>query len=338
MAPAAIGTRSDEPTPSSAPILLTPESLTPAPSSDLPAVIQMPVTASPPPALEPVTTTHPHTKFRFSAVKKAIDATFNIPETNNSTICDIIAMYLKGQKLLYTEAKTACEQRLNFLMLPAIFVTATCTILSLVLRNTEYGATLVSGLNGFNAFLLALISYLKLDAKAEAHRTAAYKFDKLQSNLEFNSGKILFVSEKSEELEKIITDTENAVREIKETNQFILPESIRFTFPKLYNINVFAEVKKIQNREMVAINHLKDVMNELHDLRLNLDGRTEPGSVTKEELVDLEALERLQKRLTSDIIELRDDYLDIDGKFEEEMEIQRTRFRRRCQPCGWLKS
>lgn len=355
MAPAPISANSDTPeasppgpnsqTPALAPALAQAPVpvMPPMPPTDeqnLPTVVQVPVASGsqgPPAPMKPVSA--PHTKFRFTAVKKAFDNTFNIQETNNSTICDIIAMYLKGQKLLYTEAKTACEQRLNFLMLPAIFVTATCTILSLVLRETEFGATLVSGLNGFNAFLLALISYLKLDAKAEAHRTAAYKFDKLQSNLEFNSGKILFVSEKSEELEKIISDTENAVREIKETNQFILPESIRFAFPKLYNINVFAEVKKIQNKEMSVINDLKDVMNDLYNLRSELEKRPgTPGSVTKDELAELERLELLQKRLTSEIIQMRDDYLDIDDKFEEEMEIHRMHFRRRCQPCGWLKS
>jgi hypothetical protein len=147
---------------------------------------------------------------------------------NSSTICDILAMYLKGQKILYTESKTVCEQRLNFLMLPAIMITAIASILSLVLRDFGYGPTLVSSLNGANAFLLALISYLKLDAKAEAHRTAAYKFDKLQSFMEFNSGRMLFDSKASDNLIPIIEKLENDVRDIKETNQFILPEKIRY--------------------------------------------------------------------------------------------------------------
>lgn len=318
----------------------TPPLLTPAELA-LPSQITIVTDAQPAPVpiAPPLPRTDPPknpstqlTRYKFSAVKKAIDDTFNIPETNNSTICDIIAMYLKGQKLLYTEAKTVCEQRMNYLMLPAIFITATCTILSLVLKDYDSGATIVSVLSGVNAFLLALINYLKLDAKAEAHRTAAYKFDKLQSYLEFSSGKILFVTDKSEELQKIIEETESSVREVKETNQFILPESIRFAFPKLYNINVFAEVKKIQNKEMVTINHLKDVMNDLHALRTQIQ---EP---TKDDMLEMERLEDLQKSLTDEIINMRDDYLDIDDKFEEEMEGHRGRFNRRCQPCGWLKT
>ena len=59
---------------------------------------------------------------------------------------DVIAMYLGGQKILYTEAKTYCEQHLNYLMLSAIFITAACSILSVVLQESTVGPILVSGL------------------------------------------------------------------------------------------------------------------------------------------------------------------------------------------------
>ena len=106
--------------------------------------------------------------FKFSDINAIIQDSFNDDEGNLSTICDIMAMYLKGQKILYTVAKTVCEQRLHALMLPAIFITSACAILSLVLKDISYGTTIVSSLNGVNAFLLALISYMKLDAKAVA--------------------------------------------------------------------------------------------------------------------------------------------------------------------------
>jgi hypothetical protein len=231
-------------------------------------------------------------------------------------------MYLKGQKILYTEAKTVCEQRMNYLMLPAIFITSLCTILSLVLKDQSYGPTLVSSLNGFNAFLLAVISYLKLDAKAEAHRTSAYKFDALQSQLEFSSGKSMFMEMSYEDMVDIIKDTETSVRDIKETNKFILPEDIRIKYPQLCNMNVFAEVKRVQNLEMVLTNRLKDVMNQK-----NLADESR-----KEELTLLES------SLIQDIIALKDDYLMIDNIFEKEMAIQRDRLKRSWQPFGWLKT
>ena len=122
-------------------------------------------------------------EYNYLQVNDMIEELYNPLNINNSTICDILALYMKGQKIIYSEAKTYCEQRLNSLMLPSIFITVLASVLNLMLRDTSYGITCVSGLNGFTAFILALINYLKLDAKAEAHRTTAYKFDKLESNL-----------------------------------------------------------------------------------------------------------------------------------------------------------
>ena len=274
---------------------------------------------SEPPSASPIPTDGLVT---FQAVQTLLDAQYNSDNSNKSVICDIIAMYLKGQKILYTEAKTVCEQRMNYLMLPAIFITSVCTILSLVLKDVAYGATIVSSLNGFNAFLLALISYLKLDAKAEAHRTSAYKFDKMQSQLEFSSGKSMFMEVTYEDLVKIINDTEANVREIKETNKFILPEDIRVRYPQLCNMNVFAEVKKVQNQEMLMTNTLKDILNE----KQGAEGEAR------------RMLEMKERHVVGEIIGLKDDYLKIDDLFEKEMRVQREKLRKGCKMLAWLKT
>jgi hypothetical protein len=124
-------------------------------------------------------------KLSFKTVDAMIKQVYTDAEMTQSTALDILATYLKGQKILYTEAKTLVEQRLHTLMLPAILVSAVCTVLALQLQDYVYGAIIVASLNGFNSFILALISYLKLDAKAEAHKTSAYKYDKLQAFSEF---------------------------------------------------------------------------------------------------------------------------------------------------------
>ena len=270
--------------------------------------------------------------FDYKEVDKIMTDSYNFKHSNNSTICDIMAMYLKGQKILYTESKTVCEQRLNYLMLPAIFITSICTILSLVIKDYQYGPTIVSSLNGFNVFLLALINYLKLDAKAEAHRTAAYKFDKLQSYMEFNSGRMLFDTAASNRLVEVIQKIENDVREIKETNQFILPEVIRYEYPKLYSINVFSEVKKIQNTEMYYVNNLKNLLNEEDEI---LDSAADAKEKHKTRLAEIK---REKDQNTLAYIKMKDRYLEIDKAFEKEMETHRNRITRRCELCAWLKT
>jgi hypothetical protein len=273
--------------------------------------------------------------YSYEKIEQMVQTAYNPMNTNNSTICDIIAMYLKGQKILYTEAKTICEQRLNYLMLPTIGITAICTVLSVVLKEYPFSSTIVSTLNGINFCLLALISYLKLDAKAEAHRVAAYKFDKIQSKLEFNSGRILFLKSTSKELPTLINDTEKDVREIKETNQFILPENIRYNYPKLNNINVFAEVKKIQCTEMLLVNKLKDVYNERATLYLKIHST---NKIDQLDSLKLEELDTLKKSIIDGIIKLKDQYLDIDNQFEEEVAKHRERMGKGWQLCSCLKS
>jgi len=277
----------------------------------------------------------PQAAFTYSDVDAILKDSFNYKESNHSTICDIIGMYLKGQKILYTEAKTLCEQRLHSLMLPTICITAICSVISVVLKEYDFSSTIVSSLNGLNFFFLTLINYLKLDAKAEAHRVSAYKFDKLQSKMEFSSGKILFIAAEARSLPSIIADIEKDVREIKETNQFILPERIRFHYPRLYTTNVFAEVKKIQIQEMRFINDLKDVLNEHARLSLKVQLSPQPLPQDKGRLLILEIQKKL---LMTHIINMKNKYLEIDSQFEEEMEEQRTYAESSFQLFGCLKT
>jgi len=276
---------------------------------------------------------------QFKEVEDDFHKTYIGDDQNNSAILDMIAVYLKGQKLLYTEAKTLCEQRLNYLMLPAIFNTAVCTLLGLVLQNYQYGATIVSVLNGVNTFLLAVINYLKLDARAEAHRTSAYKFDKIQSGLVFSSGRVLFGSLDKSKIIELIDKTEKEVQEIKESNQFVLPEEIRFTLPTLYNTNVFAEVKTIMNACTMELNVLKDLSNDkqlaLTDINVLKVARA-PQETIKAAQAKYDDLTLKFREKIKDCIKMRNQYQDLDDQMDKE--INNLAQRRRYAICSFLKN
>jgi hypothetical protein len=285
----------------------------PVPVADISANTIVHVPAQPQPQID---------KLSYRTVDALIKQIYNDPNTVRSTALDILAMYLKAQKILYTESKTFCERRLNALMLPAILTTAVCSIVSLQLKNYEYGAMIVSILNGLNSLLLALVSYLKLDAKAEAHRVSAYKYDKLQAFCEFKSGKILFLNDEKDNVVEIIDQVETQVREIKETNQFLMPERVRYTFRETFGGNVFTRVKEIQVRETILVNQLKGQINAL--LTMHADPRH-----LSEDVLDAESR---QNQILEDIIMLRRAYLGIDEVFEREIErhIKQTRSRFNC--------
>jgi len=228
----------------------------------------------------------PIEKLSYKTVDMVLRSIYGTKESYGSTALDILAIYLRGQKILYTEAKTSCESRLNTIMLPAILLSAVTTVLSLALKNLDQGPLILASLNGCSSFLLALISYFKLDARSEAHKTAAYKFDKLQSKCEFSSGKLLFFSTETDDVRKIIEQIETQVEEIKETNQFVLPEYIRFSFPKLYTTNIFTKVKVIMNDEITRINDIKKYMNRIIEIERTLANLEETQAILKENIKD----------------------------------------------------
>jgi hypothetical protein len=218
-----------------------------------------------------------------------------------SNALDILAIYLKGQKIIYMEAKSYCQQILNCLMLPAIFFSVLIIIFSIVFNNYVYGNIILASLSGINSFLLSIISYLKLDAKSESHRVSSYKFDKLQTLCEFNSGKILFFGYNSDKTNEIVEYIEKEVRDIKDTNNFIIPENIRYRFRNIYSTNIFALVKMLKNEENNLFNKLILINNNL------LKYHNENLVIEKEEIV-------------KEINLFRNKYLDIDKQFIIEIE------------------
>ena len=194
-----------------------------------------------------------------------------------SNSLDILAIFLKSEKILYTEAKTYCEQQLNFLMLPAIFISALTTVLSMALSMYSFGDIIIATLTAINSFILAIISYLKLDAKSEAHKTSAYQFDKLQTKCEFGSGKVIFFNKGKltktpdinsyDKIFDLVDSIELKVSEIKDMNKFILPEKIRKKYPNLYGINIFSAVKGFLIIESTLKSELTQVVELLRGMR-----------------------------------------------------------------------
>jgi len=205
-----------------------------------------------------------------------LNCTYMSQMTYYSLSLELITWYLKAQRILYIESKTYCEQCLYSLMLPTIGISSICTILSLALKDISYGPLIISSLTAINTFNLALITYLKLDAKAEAHKSTAYQFDKLSTLCEFYSGKIqLFNNLESDSNKKLITfvDTiEKKISEIKEVNHFIIPEIIRIRYSVFYSFNVFEVLRQENAKKVLNTQKLLIILNRIKngDTSLNL--------------------------------------------------------------------
>jgi hypothetical protein len=130
-------------------------------------------------------------KLEYKDVEYKIDKAYFDINHKYSSALDILASYLKGQKIIYMESKFYCETHLNCYMMPAILFSTVATVLSSFVDQYSWGSLFIASLNGIIAFLLAVVNYLKLDAASEAHKISSHQYDKLQSTVEFTSGSVL---------------------------------------------------------------------------------------------------------------------------------------------------
>jgi hypothetical protein len=161
------------------------------------------------------------------------------------------------------------------------------------------------------------------------------EYDYSFADEEMNNHNEIIVKIRSE-----MENIKNKIKDIKETNQFILPRYIRYRFPIVYNTNVFTWIKTIEEYKMYLANQLLDIKNNLnysnrcinfsieqYNYEMSKRGKNGTTSINIENINGI--LQKLRKKrryfkglkrtVNSKLINLGTAFKDVDNMFKQEI-------------------
>lgn len=269
-------------------------------------------------------------KFQIHDIERNLNKYYDNDNNKYTNEIDILTTFMKGQKNLYIQAKNISQWKFNCLTISALFITCGITMYTPFVDCNGFSNAIATGLNAIVALLISMINFFKYESSTQFFFQMANQFDKLETTLEIVSSKLIILDDENEKKKLVlnkINDIEQKIIELKDNNNFLIPEAVKTLFPIICHMNIFSFIKKMQGCKNSLIYNLKDIQNEiqyiLHKWKKNSYEDIKNNSFLlhnrEREKRRLDYLYKTKDKVKNDIIQYRNAYGDLEQLFTREI-------------------
>jgi hypothetical protein len=246
----------------------------------------------------------PFRKITYQEVEDSLNKHYS-KDLQISSEIDILLTYLKGQKHIFKQASRITEQKYNFMMVPAIFMTGSMTVLAPFMISIGWSGYVFSVLNAILTIIITVNNFMKFQARSAIFLYISNQYDKLGISVEMTRNHYLFIEdgqEKSKLMIEKMNDTEKKIMTIQNNyNDIIIPYEVQLMNPVISNINIFSFIKKIEQHKKNLIMDYKDIKNNIRYVMFKWDKELDNMSTSPEKPgmneKRSEEIEKMQKLL-----------------------------------------
>lgn len=251
---------------------------------------------------------------------------------------DILKVYVKNQKNIYTDSKNIINMRLYMIGIPSICISIAASTLTPFIKQTNWGIILVTSMNAILTVFIILLLVLKLETSYVKYDVVASKYTNIQEELDEFSSKIAFIGSRHEREKMIFSQMKRLdlkIAEIKDENRIVLPYYIRYLYPKISTINIFSSIHSVELHRKNLINLLKGVINETRYINAKWNyemknGKRNPdytinGFYRVKEKNRIATLTDMKSHLKTEIAKYKNTCSFIDDVFQQEINTKKQR-------------
>lgn len=268
-------------------------------------------------------------KISYQEIERSLSKYY---DKNNkySNEVDILITFIRGQKHLYTQSGYITQIKLYALTITALAITSLITVITPFIQKYWWKIIFVISGNAITTVLITVLKYMRFESACNTFTLLANHYEHYEHSLQITSNKLIFIQDEFEQT-KIILDKmqeiEFKMRETSELCPIIIPVEVQKTFPVIYQTNIFTLIKKMDTHRKTLIIELKNIKNEIRYILYKWN--SEERSYTDVDAIDNPQIQREKMRLLflmnqkekikKELIEYKDNYLQIDDLFMKEI-------------------